>query len=67
MATTVNTRRDELDFLISIMNDLCYKYPNHNKKLLENLIQTLTFMKSSEETTVIAKTISQEKQNNKNK
>jgi len=65
MASTVNTRIQEFDFLISIMNDLCFKYPQHNKKLLENLIQTLQYMKENEENTVIAKSICEDKMREK--
>ena len=55
VAEKVNSRLEELDFVISIMNDLCYRYPSHNKNVLESIVSQLEYQKSNEETTVIAK------------
>lgn len=68
METTdeVNSRVIELEFLISIMNDLVHKYKNHNAKLLEELISNLEYRKEKEELTVEAKAKSEDKQRHKN-
>ena len=50
--STVNTRIEELDFLISIMSELSMKYKNHNTKLLAELISTLEYRKDREEDNV---------------
>ena len=51
----VNSRVEELEFLISVMNELRFKYPQHNRNLLESVVSQLEYQKSNEETTVIAK------------
>ncbi len=45
-----NTRVEEYDFLISITCDLKNNYPEHNKKVLEQLIQHLSYLRDREET-----------------
>lgn len=55
VAEKVNSRLEELDFVISIMNDLRYKYKNHNVPVLETIVSQLEYQKSNEETTVVAK------------
>lgn len=62
-----NTRLEEFDFLISIMSDLAHKYPNHNERLLEELISNLKYRRENEKTTVIAKHKSEEYQKQKHK
>ena len=54
----INSRVDELEFLISIMNELAHKYKGHNTKLLEELISNLEYRKTNEQTTIKAKCIS---------
>jgi len=58
----VNSRVDELNFLISVLNDLAHKYHNHNAKLLEELISNLEYRKGNEELTVEAKAKSDDRQ-----
>lgn len=67
MDTTVpvNSRVEELEFLISIMNDLAHKYQGHNTRLLEELISNLTYRKDHEEVTTVAKSKSEQFQNQK--
>lgn len=67
MDTTVpiNSRLEELEFLISIMNDLAHKYQGHNTKLLEELISNLNYRKDKEEITTKAKSKSEEYQRTK--
>lgn len=60
----VNSRVDELEFLISIMNDLRFKYPSHNKNILESIVSQLEYQKSNEETTVVAKAKSETQKKN---
>jgi len=55
-----NSRIQELEFLISIMNDICHNYPSHNDKLLEELIANLSYRKDKEEVTTTAKSKSAE-------
>ena len=55
VAEKINSRLEELEFIISIMNDLRYRYPSHNKNVLESIVSHLEYQKSNEETTVIAK------------
>lgn len=62
-----NTRIEELDFLISIMSDLVFKYKGHNTRLLEELISNLKYRRDNEKTTVIAKHKSEEYQKQKRK
>jgi len=59
VSENVNSRIQEFEFLISIMNDLLYKYPNHNQKVLTSVVSQLEYQKSNEETTVIAKSQSE--------
>ena len=62
MDTTVkcNSRAQELEFLISIMQDLAHNYNNHNSNLLEELISNLKYRKEKEEITIKAKHKSEE-------
>lgn len=62
---TVNSRVEELEFLISVLNDLAFKYPNHNTKLLEEIISNFKYRRDTEETTIIAKARSEVYQHQK--
>jgi len=64
VAEKVNSRVDELNFLISVLNDLIYKYPYHNKQILESIASQLEYQKSNEETTVMAKAKSETQKKN---
>ena len=57
---TINSRVEELEFLISIMSDLAHKYKGHNINLLEELISNLNYRRNNEEKTTIAKSKSEE-------
>ncbi len=62
---TVNSRVEELEFLISVLNDLAHRYKGHNTKLLEEIISNFEYRRDTEETTVIAKARSEEYQQKK--
>jgi hypothetical protein len=62
IAQEVNSRLDELKFIISIFNDLSRKYAGHNVKLLEELISNLEYRKRNEELTIEAKAKSENTQ-----
>ncbi len=64
VAEKENSRVDELEFLISIMNELKFKYKNHNEKVLESVISQLKYQKSNEETTIMAKAMSETQKKN---
>lgn len=59
----MNSRIDELNFLISVLNDLIHRYPNHNRQILESVASQLEYQKSNEETTVVAKAKSETHKN----
>jgi hypothetical protein len=64
---TVNSRVQEFEFLISILNDLAHKYQGHNTRLLEEIISNFEYRRETEETTIIAKSRSEEFQRQKYK
>ncbi len=52
-----NSRVEEFDFLITIMNDLSRNYNDHNSKVLDELVSNLRYRKTNEETTVKARCV----------
>lgn len=55
-----NNRLMELEFIISILNDLIVNYPEHHTNLLMELKSTLEYRRDSEEKTTTAKSKSEE-------
>ena len=55
-----NSRLQEIEFLISILNDLSHNYPEHNENVLEELIANLCYRRDKEEITRTAKSKSEE-------
>ena len=45
----MNTRVEELDFLISIITELKNKYKEHNSGILQNVLQQLQYQRELEE------------------